>query len=103
TFFCNDINMGPAWAACADVGERYAGTVGGAMNMIGNLAAAAMTTIAGTLLDLKPPINLGFIHVHGRDLLFVIFGLFFILAALCWLLVDVTQPLVKTTPLSENR
>ena len=95
TFFCNDINMGPAWAACADVGERYAGTVGGAMNMIGNLAAAGMTTIAGILLDLKQPVHLGAFHVLGRDLLFGIFGLFFVLAALCWLLVDVTQPLVK--------
>jgi len=102
TFFCNDINMGPAWAACADVGERYAGTVGGAMNMIGNLAAAAMTTIAGVLLDLKQPIPLGVLQVSGRDLLFAIFGLFFILAASCWLLVDVTQPLVKSTPRSDN-
>src|SRR5262249_30027681 len=37
-FFCNDLSMGPAWASCADVGERYAGTVGGAMNMVGNLS-----------------------------------------------------------------
>jgi len=102
TFFCNDINMGPAWAACADVGERYAGTVGGAMNMIGNLAAAAMTTIAGVLLDLKRPIGVGVFHLAGRDLLFVVFGLFFILAALCWLLVDVTQPLVKSTASNPN-
>jgi len=40
--------------------------------------------------------------VLGRDLLFGIFGLFFILAALCWLLVDVTQPLVKSTTLSDG-
>ena len=95
TFFCNDINMGPAWAACGDIGERYAGTVGGAMNMIGNLAAALMATVSGRLLDLKEPIPLGGFHVLGRDLLFTIFGLFFVLAALCWLLVDVTKPLVK--------
>lgn len=102
TFFCNDINMGPAWAACADVGERYAGTVGGAMNMIGNLSPAAMTAIAGTLLELKRPINLGFFQVWGRDLLFAVFGLCFILAAFCWLLVDVTQPLVKSTSVSKH-
>jgi sugar phosphate permease len=94
TFFCNDINMGPAWAACGDIGERYAGTVGGAMNMIGNLAAALMATASGRLLDLKEPLSLGHFHILGRDLLFGIFGLFFMLAAFCWLLVDVTQPLV---------
>jgi hypothetical protein len=96
TFFCNDINMGPAWAACGDIGERYAGTVGGAMNMIGNLAAALMATVSGRLLDLKEPLPLGDFHILGRDLLFAIFGLFFMLAALCWLLVDVTKPLVKS-------
>jgi sugar phosphate permease len=102
TFFCNDINMGPAWAACADVGERYAGTVGGAMNMLGNLAAAGMTTIAGILL-VKEKIHFAGFEFPGRDLLFAIFGLFFILAALCWLLVDVTQPLVKSTAFPDSQ
>ncbi len=53
TFFCNDMNMGPAWAACADIGDRYAGTLGGAMNMTGNLSAALMTSVAGLLLSWK--------------------------------------------------
>jgi hypothetical protein len=34
TFFGNDLSMGPAWAAASDIGERYAGTLAGAMNMI---------------------------------------------------------------------
>src|SRR5262249_17387854 len=34
-FICNDLNMAPAWASCADIGESYAGTIGGAMNMLG--------------------------------------------------------------------
>jgi sugar phosphate permease len=97
TFFCNDINMGPAWAACGDIGERYAGTVGGAMNMIGNLAAALMPIVSGKLLGRENPIYVGDFQIPGRDLLFVIFGLFFILAALCWFLIDVTQPLMKPT------
>jgi sugar phosphate permease len=101
TFFCNDINMGPAWAACADIGERYAGTVGGAMNMIGNLAAALMTTVSGKLLVLKDPISLGAFHIKGEDLLFMILGLFFVISAFCWFLVDVTQPLVKPLESSE--
>src|SRR5205823_1706135 len=32
-FFFNDAMIGPAWASCADVGERYAGTLSGTMNM----------------------------------------------------------------------
>ena len=34
TFFFNDLTMGPAWAACADIGERFAGTLSGTMNTI---------------------------------------------------------------------
>src|SRR5262249_2284471 len=48
-FLCNDFNMGPAWASCADVGERYAGTLGGAMNMIGAFTGAGGNLIAGYL------------------------------------------------------
>jgi hypothetical protein len=96
TFFCNDMNMGPAWAACADIGERYAGTLGGAMNMIGNLSAAVMTTVTGILLARRElPFEIGAVRFLGRDLLFVIFGCCFGLAALCWLLVDATKPLTS--------
>ncbi len=86
-FFCNDLSMGPAWAACADVGERYAGTLSGTMNMIGNIAGAAGAALAGVLLE-------------GRryELLFGIFALSYFGAALAWLAVDVTRPLVPRTP-----
>jgi ACS family glucarate transporter-like MFS transporter len=81
-FACNDLAIGPAWASCADVGERYAGTLGGAMNMIGNLFGAVGGVITGYLLDAK-----------RADLLFMIFAGSFWLAALCWLSLDVTRTL----------
>lgn len=98
TFFCNDVNMGPSWAACADIGERYAGTVGGAMNMFGSLFAAAMTALAGRLLARgNRPFEIAGMEVYGRDLLFVIFAISFGLAALCWLFIDVTKRLTPAT------
>jgi hypothetical protein len=82
SFFFNDLNMGPAWAACADVGESYAGTISGAMNMAGNFIGAVGMTFAGMMLD------------GGRiQLLFIVFACSYALAALCWLAVDVTKPL----------
>jgi sugar phosphate permease len=51
TFFANDLAMGPAWAACADIGEQFAGTLGGTMNMVGSLTAAVGAVVAGRLLD----------------------------------------------------
>ncbi len=81
TFFGNDLSMGPAWASVADVGERYAGTIGGAMNMIGNLAGAAGVRLAGWLFAREQP-----------ELVFVIFACSFWTGSLAWLLVDVTRP-----------
>ncbi len=83
-FFFNDATMGPAWAACADVGERYAGTLSGAMNMTGAFMGAAGMTLAGWWLDL------GQYH-----LMFIVFACSYALAALCWLAVDATKPLAS--------
>ena len=81
TFFGNDLSMGPAWASCADIGERYAGTVSGAMNMVSALAGAGGTALAGYLFRQGRP-----------ELVFVIFSGVYVLAALCWL--GVTHPAV---------
>jgi ACS family glucarate transporter-like MFS transporter len=81
-FFCNDLSMGPAWAACADVGERHAGTLSGAMNMMGSVVGAGGMKLAGNLFA-----------EHRYPLLFTLFACSYGVAAACWLLVDVTRPL----------
>jgi sugar phosphate permease len=86
-FFFNDATMGPAWASCADVGESYAGTLSGAMNMTGAFFGAVGMAYAGNLLWL------------GDDkMVFIAFACSYGLAALCWLAVDVTRPLVPRAP-----
>ncbi len=80
-FMCNDLNMGPAWAACADIGEGYAGTIGGAMNMGGAVLGAVGNLIAGVLFTRGQP-----------EVVFVIYGVVYGVGALGWLLVDVTRP-----------
>jgi sugar phosphate permease len=82
-FLFSDANMGPAWAACADVGERYAGTLSGAMNMTGAFLGAVGMGLAGWLLREKQ-----------YAVMFILFAASYALASLCWLLVDVTRPLV---------
>jgi MFS family permease len=99
TFFCNDLAMGPAWASCADIGERYAGTLGGAMNMVGNLGAALGALIAGALmgkefvLQVREGAAVREYLVAGNHLVFFVFACSFWLAALCWLGVDASRPL----------
>jgi sugar phosphate permease len=82
TFFLNDLCMGPAWAASADIGERYAGTLSGGMNSIGALCGAASAALAGGLLE-----------ATRYDLLFGIYAGCYILSLVGWLLIDVTQGL----------
>jgi len=48
--FCNDLAMPPSWAACMDIGGKYAGTVSGSMNMMGNLAGYASPVVGGYIL-----------------------------------------------------
>jgi hypothetical protein len=87
TFFFNDSMIGPAWASCADVGERYAGTLSGAMNMTGSLFGAVGMAFAG------------FLFIRGLIVpVFIVFSCSYALASLCWLLVDVTKPLVPKGP-----
>jgi sugar phosphate permease len=85
TFFCSDLCMGPAWASCADIGERYAGTLSGAMNMVGALAGASGAAMAGYFFRRNRP-----------ELVFLIFSGVYMLAALCWLKVDVERRLTDT-------
>jgi len=48
--FCNDLAMPPSWGAAMDLGGRYAGTLAGAMNMIGNLGGAVAASAIPYLL-----------------------------------------------------
>jgi sugar phosphate permease len=83
SFFFNDLMMGPAWAACADIGERYAGTLSGGMNMLGSLAGAAGMAFAG------------YHFKRGHDeLVFIVFACSYGMAALCWLGVNAAKPLL---------
>ena len=89
SFFCNDLSMGPAWASCADIAERHAGSLSGAMNMTGAFFGAVAMSFAGALF-----------HRHLDEVVFIAFACSYALAAVCWLFVDVTKPLV---PKAEER
>jgi ACS family glucarate transporter-like MFS transporter len=48
--FSNDLVMPGSWAACMDVGGKYAGTLSGAMNMMGNLGGVVSPIVIGYIL-----------------------------------------------------
>jgi MFS family permease len=84
--FFNDFIMPPAWAGTMDVGGRYAGTVSGAMNMMGSIAGASSVLFVGYLLA----------WTSGNwTLTFYVSSAIYMLGAVCWLFLDSHTPLEK--------
>jgi ACS family glucarate transporter-like MFS transporter len=84
--FCNDLVMPPAWAASMDLGGRYAGTLSGSMNMVGNLIGGSSPLIVGYLLDWTG---------NNWTLTFNISAGIYLLGAVCWLFLDPHTPLER--------
>jgi MFS family permease len=84
--FCNDLTMPGSWTTCMDVGGKYAGTVSGSMNMMGNLGGMAGPLVVGLILDNT-----------NRDwqLTFLVSSVIYFLGAICWMFIDPVTPLEK--------
>ena len=82
--FANDLVMPVAWNACMDLGGKYAGTVAGSMNMMGNLAGFTAPVIGGYLLQ----------HTAGGwNLLLYLMSGIAVVGALCWAFIDPVTPI----------
>ena len=81
--FCNDLVMPGACGACMDVGGKYAGTLSGSMNMMGNMAGFVAPTLGGYLKD----------ATGGFDAFLYSMAGIYLLGALCWPLIDPVTPL----------
>jgi MFS family permease len=84
--FCNDLSIPGAWGACMDVGGRFAGSLSGSMNMMGNVGSA--------LSPLVVPIVLRAAHGNWNANLWMFAGVY-LLGALCWLFLDPVTPLAE--------
>jgi MFS family permease len=82
--FCNDLTIPGSWTTCMDVGGKFAGTVSGSMNMMGNFGGMAGPLVVGLVLQFS-----------DRDwhLTFLISSIVYALGGLCWLLIDPVTPL----------
>lgn len=82
--FFNDLVMPPAWGAAMDVGGKFAGTLSGSMNMMGNLAGAVAPVFIGWLTNISG---------SNWDLTFYISAGIYVVAAVCWMFLDSVTPL----------
>ncbi|MBI1354040.1 MAG: MFS transporter [Acidobacteria bacterium] len=87
--FSNDLVMPGAWGACMDVGGKYAGTLAGSMNMMGNLAGFVAPWAGGYILQ-----NTG---DNWNILLYVMVGAY-LLGVACWPFIDPSKPLEDAEP-----
>lgn len=86
--FFNDLTLPGSWATCMDIGGKYAGTVSGSMNMMGNFGGMAGPLVVGWVLT-----------ATGRDWhqVFIVTSIIYSLGAFCWLFIDPVTPLEKET------
>ena len=81
--FCNDLTIPNAWTSCMDVGGRFVGTLGGTMNMMGNLGGFLSPIIIGYIVQ----------RTNSWTLAFYVTAAVYLLGAVFWLLIDPVTPL----------
>lgn len=86
--FFNDLNMPGAWSSCMDIGGKYAGTVAGSMNMMGNLAGFTAPPLGGWILERSGGDWNPFLYLMGAV---------YLAGTLCWPFID------PVTPIDESR
>lgn len=92
--FTNDLTVPSAWSACMDIGGRFAGSVSGSMNMMGNLAGGLAPLAVGFILDWS--------NQNWNLALFVSVAIYF-LGAICWLFLDSNHRIDQDDVAGESR
>lgn len=82
--FANDLVMPPAWNTCMDVGGKFAGTLSGSMNMMGNFAGFTAPVVTGYILS-----------ATGGDYTATFYNsaIAYFIGAACWFGIDSSRPL----------
>jgi MFS family permease len=84
--FANDLTLPGAWSTCMDVGGRFAGTLSGSMNMMGNFGGMAGPIVVGLILQ----------HTNRNwEITFWLSSAIYFLGGLCWWVIDPVTPLEK--------
>jgi MFS transporter, ACS family, glucarate transporter len=89
--FFNDLVMPGAWGTCMDVGGKYAGTLSGSMNMMGNMAGFVAPPLGGYILAAT--------NNDWNTFLYVMAGVYMI-GTLCWPFIDPVTPLEEKGEIS---
>jgi ACS family glucarate transporter-like MFS transporter len=92
--FCNDMTMPGSWSACMDIGGKYAGTVSGSMNMMGNFGGMVGPLATGLVLTATAVVTATG-TTKNWELVFAISSVIYFLGAFFWLFIDPVTPLER--------
>jgi MFS transporter, ACS family, glucarate transporter len=81
--FCNDLVMPGSWGACMDVGGKYAGTLAGSMNMMGNFGGVLSPIAIGYILTVTN---------NNWNVTFYVSAAVYFLGTVFWALLDPVTP-----------
>lgn len=84
-FVFQDLGVPSMWSLPADIGGRFAGTLGGWMNSAGALGGMLSPLVAARMSI-----------AYGWNSTFIIFGAIYLLGALAWLRVDASAPMPQS-------
>lgn len=87
--FFNDLGIPPIWAACADIGGRYSGTLSGVMNMAGGVGSVACPIVI-------PVLNEALEEYPAQERWIIIFSILaaaWAIAATCWAFINAAKPI----------
>ncbi len=87
--FANDLSMPGSWAACMDIGGRYAGSLSGSMNMVGQIGSAIGPVAVAQVLKYSG---------NNWALTFWMAAIVYAIGAVCWLFIDPVTPLDEKEP-----
>jgi MFS family permease len=87
--FSNDLVMPGSWGACMDVGGKYAGTLSGSMNMMGNFAGGIAPIAVGYILQWTD---------HNWAITFYVSAAIYFMGTFCWMFLDPVTPLDQPEP-----
>jgi ACS family glucarate transporter-like MFS transporter len=82
--FCNDLVMPGAWGAAMDIGGKYAGTLSGSMNMLGNVGGAMSPMVIGYILASTN---------NNWNMAFYVSAAIYFMGVFCWMFLDPVKPL----------
>ncbi len=101
--FASDLAIPNAWAACMDVGGRYAGSLSGSMNMLGNIGGALGPLVVGYILDAGRPTADAIPAIASWNTAFVVAAIVYAIAAIAWLLINPVTPIFSDDDSVPNR